>query len=271
MIGKTILVCLDTEENTERLLRFASNLALRGAGEAVLVGTHATPVLPVQDSVEFVDAERHVTDRIRTRFLDTAHGSGIEPVWETLSDAARAGSALRQLAQASDLVVMPQPADTGNGALSEAAMREVVTGAGRPVLMLPRVGDFGEIGRRLLIGWSPTREATRAVHDALTLVPPGSRATLLWVSQGKRERPELERSAQAMAMLMRRHGVETEVTHWQGTDLAIGDVILNESFERDADLIVTGAYGHSRLYDMVIGATTTHLLSHMTAPVLFAH
>ena len=53
-------------------------------------------------------------------------------------------------------------------------------------------------------------------------------------------------------------------------DISIGDMLENESFERGADLIVTGAFGHSKVYDFVIGATTTHLLESMTSPVLFS-
>lgn len=137
------------------------------------------------------------------------------------------------------------------------------------MLVVPRVGEFERVGERALVGWSPTREATRAVHDALALLHPGARATLLRVEHGHRRHAESERSAREMAAWLERHGIVTDVVHRANTVVPIGDWLLNESFERGADLLVIGGYGHSRLYDAVLGATTSHLLAHMTLPVLF--
>ena len=64
--------------------------------------------------------------------------------------------------------------------------------------------------------------------------------------------------------------MSAEVVESLAKDVTVGDILLNEAFERGAELIVTGAFGHSRIYDFVIGATTTRLLESMTAPVLFS-
>ena len=284
MTLRTVLLYLDHPSNAERLTRLAARLATRadGTASACLHGAHATSLLPIYGGVtdavtggaalRYAEAQHALTDRIRTRFLDDARAAGVEASWEGLADDALGeGAALREKARAADLVVLPQPEAGAGSRFLELAVRDVLTGAGRPVLVVPRAGNFDDVGARLLIGWSPTPEATRAVHGSLALVRPGCRATLLWIARGRGTHPELERSARAMAGALERHGVTVDVTHRVHTELPVGDVLLNEAFERGADLIVSGAYGHSRLYDAVVGATTSHLLEHMTVPVLFAH
>jgi nucleotide-binding universal stress UspA family protein len=80
----------------------------------------------------------------------------------------------------------------------------------------------------------------------------------------------LEHSGHELARCLDRHGVKTIVSHRTKTQIPIGDELLNEAADTGADLIITGAFGHSRLYDFVIGATTSHLMSFMTSPVLFS-
>lgn len=284
MTMRTVLLYVDQESNAERLIRLAVNIAKRvpGGDSVLLVGAHATPIVPIYGgmadavtgglAMQYGEAQRAIAERLRLRFLDAARQAGVEARWDVLDDDYLGESvALRELARTADLVVVPQPPDDGSGRFVELAFREVVTGAGRPVLVVPRFGDFEDVGSHVLIGWSPTREATRALYDARALIRPGGRATLLWVSHGRGAHPEIERSAQAMAAALERHDVPCKVVHWTNAEIAIGDALLNEAFERGADLIVTGAYGHSRFYDAIIGATTSHLLAHMTVPVLFAH
>ena len=77
-------------------------------------------------------------------------------------------------------------------------------------------------------------------------------------------------TAKELALCYDRHGLSAEVVERVEDGIPVADLLLNESFERSADLIVAGAFGHSRVYDFVIGATTTKLLDSMTAPVLFS-
>lgn len=284
MKRRTVVLYLDVEANVERLTALAIRAAssVPGQGSLRLVGTHATPMIPLYGgladavtgglALRYAEARNAIAERIRRRFTDAAAEAGVEASWDALAgDGLVESAALRELARAADLVVMPQPAEESDSAFVEIATREVVTGAGRPVLVVPRVGEFASIGERLLVGWSPTREATRAVHDALALAAPGARATVLWIAHGRGEHPELERSAHRIADVLAAHGLDADVAHWTNAGIAIGDALLNEAFERGADLLVTGAWGHSRFYDAVIGATTSHLLEHMTLPVLFSH
>ena len=94
---------------------------------------------------------------------------------------------------------------------------------------------------------------------------------MILTARHKKAQDDLPReTAKELALAYDRHGIRAEVIERTDDGIAIGSVLENEAFERGADLIVTGAFGHSRVYDFVIGATTTHLLDSMTAPVLFS-
>jgi nucleotide-binding universal stress UspA family protein len=106
------------------------------------------------------------------------------------------------------------------------------------------------------------------VHDALPLLRPGARVRLLAVGRPRRS-GERDDAMTDMARALSRHGFEVDVARCerQGT---ISETLSREAFERGADMLVIGAYGHSRAYDLVLGAVTTELLGSARLPVLAA-
>jgi nucleotide-binding universal stress UspA family protein len=169
-----------------------------------------------------------------------------------------------------DLVVVGQPApdgpETSGTALVEAALFET----GRPVLLTPYAGKFKTIGTRALIGWNASAQAARAVHDAIPLLAQASAVTVL-VVDARDDGTHGEEPGAGIARHLARHGLNVSVRSVASGGLAAGDVLLNEAAELNADLIVMGGYGHSRLREMVLGGTTRTLLRQMTAPVLMSH
>jgi nucleotide-binding universal stress UspA family protein len=279
MSFKTILVCLNHEATTERLTNAACLLARRF--DAHLIGLHAAPSVPIYPGVAipvtsqvvavFEEAQKKHSENIRQTFEQVTRAESFVSEWrEIRTDSIDSGSSLTEQARCADLVVMPQAdADTDHSDQTHL-LREVIEGCGRPVLVIPKIGTHETIGQHVLIGWSATREATRAVHDAIPFMENGGAADILWVSHGKKDVSFIAETAADTAACLDRHGVKATVSHWEHAEISIGDALLNEAFERGADLIVTGAFGHSRFYDFVIGATTSHLLEHMTVPVLFS-
>lgn len=279
MTYKTILVSLTTEHNAERLTRAACYLARRF--EAHIVGLHTRQSMNVHPGVSvyltpeaidmFHDAQNQQSEAIRDIFQKRMEAEGISGDWK-LVDAAADSAAVRHVEHArhADLVLMSQADPEHDRADQADIQREVIQAGGCPVIVMPNAGAFDAFGRKAMIGWSATREAARAVHDAIPFLR-GGEATVMWVSHSRSADDHLEESANAVAENLGRHGVEATVSHWQNASIAIGDALLNEAFESGCDMIVSGAFGHSRFYDFVIGATTTHLLEHMTMPVLFSH
>jgi nucleotide-binding universal stress UspA family protein len=280
MAYKTILVCLTTEVNAERLTKAACLLARKF--DAHIIGLHTMQAMQTHPGVAvylspeaikmFTEAQSRQAEKIREIFLRESGEADIAGEWKLVNaDSDSAGDRLVEHARFADLVVMSQ-ADPETDRSDQADIhREVIEGCGCPVLVMPIAGTFTSIGKKVMIGWSATREAARALHDAVPFMEDGGEATIMWVAHARKGSKHLSQTADAVAVSLGRHNVKTTVSHWQNTDLAIGDALLNEAYESGSDLIVSGAFGHSRFYDFVIGATTTHLLEHMTLPVLFSH
>ncbi|MGI9364064.1 MAG: universal stress protein [Rhizobiaceae bacterium] len=280
MSNKTILVCLTTTVNAERLMKAACLLARRF--NAHLVGLHTLQSievypgividLPRQTKDNFAKEQEAQAEQIRNVFEQYTAGEDFVSEWRLVkAQSSQAAERFVEHALCSDLVIMGQ-ADPENDRVDQRDAQEmVIKRSGRPVLVIPSVGNFETIGEHALIGWSATRESNRAVHDAIPFLSDTGKATVLWVSHSDTDAAHLETTAHAVAMLLSRHNVDATVAHWQNTKIAIADALLNEAYDRGADMIVTGAFGHSRFYDFVIGATTTSLLEHMTVPVLFSN
>ena len=143
--------------------------------------------------------------------------------------------------------------------------------SGRPVLVVPDVGRFAGTGQNILVGWKSSREAARALHDALPLLQAARSVKILAINPAGGIAEGGEHPATDVVRHLSRHGVRAEATHTIAGDLSEGEVLLNEAADMSADLIVVGGYGHSRMRELVFGGVTRTLLSTMTMPVLFSH
>lgn len=147
----------------------------------------------------------------------------------------------------------------------------IIIESGRPVLMIPNAGRYPKIGERINVAWNSRREASRAVFDALPLLTAAQRVRIVWVNpQGEKEIAGDLPGAEIAATLAR-HGVKCEVAPTTSSDIGVGDVILSGLSDDSADLLVMGAWGHSRMRELVFGGATRHILEHMTVPVLMSH
>jgi nucleotide-binding universal stress UspA family protein len=171
-------------------------------------------------------------------------------------------------ARYADLVVLGQADPEGTGRGAALLLDDAIFYSGRPVLVVPHAGDFADIGRRVLVGWKAGREASRALHDALPLMAGAEKVTVLSVNPGG---PPDHLPGAAIARHLARHGITAEAARADVAEVGDGDVLLNAAADLGADLLVAGAYGHSRLRELVLGGVTNTLLSRMTVPVLFSH
>lgn len=177
---------------------------------------------------------------------------------------------LIELAKSVDMTIMGQRASRTDGA-ARFRPDDVVMAAGRPVLVIPYAGTFETVPKRILIAWDGTREANRAVNDALPLIADAESVTEMFAGANERELeahwPGLER----IAGHLQRHGANatTEATLRRG--LSVSDILLSRAADLAADLIVMGGYHHSQLREALIGGVSRELLDHMTVPVLMSH
>lgn len=275
---RDILVLLDPTDQSDRRLALAVGLARRH--EAHLTGLFVLDVpLPFVAAGDGAVALAEVMERLRgeaqaaaaaveERFREGLRREGVAGEWRLVEGAAAAVVPLH--ARYADLAVLgqeePAPAVVGSGVVEAALF-----GSGRPVLVVPHAGRFENVGRRVLIGWNASREATRAVHDALPLLAAAEAAHVLVVTPRPGEDGHGEEPGADIARHLARHGVAVAVERITAPELAAADVLLNRAADLDADLLVVGAYGHSRLRELVLGGVTRSLLRQMTVPVLMAH
>jgi nucleotide-binding universal stress UspA family protein len=163
-----------------------------------------------------------------------------------------------------DLAIIAQPpaqAD-GNAMLS---LEAVLFESGRPALVAPP-SPGPDIGRRVMIAWNASREAARAVSDALPILARAEAVTIVGLDCGD----ALERDPAALADFLALHGCQARaLTGAAGKPT--GQSLLAEAERLDADLLVMGAYGHSRLREFILGGATRDVLRGAGLPVLMAH
>lgn len=170
-----------------------------------------------------------------------------------------------------DLVIVGQDDPDGPSTGTVGLAGDILFGAGRPVLVVPYAGRFKVTGRRVLIGWNASREAARAVNDALPLIAKSDAACVLAANPRQGIDGHGEEPGADIAVHLARHGATVTVEHRLAPDVPDADLVLNHASDMAADLIVIGAYGHSRLREFVLGGVTRTILQQMTVPVLMSH
>lgn len=174
-------------------------------------------------------------------------------------------------ARYADLVVLGQ-ADPESQIPTPADVPEsVVLSSGRPVLVVPHIGAPAQIGKTVMLCWNASRESARAAADALPLLKAAQKVIVLVIdphpsSDGHGAEPGAD-----VATWLARHGVKVTVQRDVAADTQVGDVILSRAADFDADLLVMGLYGHSRVREMILGGASRTMLASMTVPVFIAH
>ena len=175
-----------------------------------------------------------------------------------------------QHARHGDLVILGQHDPIDFVPLGPDFATDVVMGCGRPAIIIPFIGSPPVLGQRVLVAWDGGREATRAINDALPILKRAHAVTVLSVN------PEVtgddKRDAGAdISLHLARHGVKVTAARTLARETPVGDVILADIADNSIDLLVMGAYGHSRLREWALGGVTRHILAHMTVPVFLSH
>ena len=183
------------------------------------------------------------------------------------------GEAVASRARTADLVVLGQTdPDNRLPPTARNLVEDVLMDSGRPLLLVPFAGRFDTIGTNVMIGWNATREAARAAHDALPLIEPTAKVTVLTVERGRAGVEPQEMPGADIAEHLARHGLHVSAAR-TATDgsIADSDALLSYASDLGADLIVVGGYGHSRARELVLGGVSRGLLQHMTVPLLISH
>jgi nucleotide-binding universal stress UspA family protein len=278
MSYKTILAYLSDTRRAEAILEPAIQLA--GRNNAHLIGMHVYPGVPAppiplpygSDVVRAVAAvQQRETQEIADIFSRMTANRPFVAEWRAEKGPHVDPTAVVvEHSRSADLIVAGQSdPDWEPSPLLDVA-EHVALGSGRPVLVVPYVGRYPEIGRNVVIAWKPGREAARAVFDALPILKQAEQVQILEVDEGGTRRNGAAADT-SIAVALARHGVKAAVRTSVAVDIGVGDEILSRLADMGADLLVMGAYGHSRMRELVFGGVTRHIARHMTVPTLFAH
>jgi nucleotide-binding universal stress UspA family protein len=166
------------------------------------------------------------------------------------------------------LTIVPVPE---GDSLQHSYAESIIFGSGRPTLIMPdsrkRAGHF-ELNT-VVVAWDFSRPAARAVADALPLLKKAKQVRVVTVTNEKII--DTTRSGEEVAKYLARHGVQVVLDNVDAAGRRIGDVLESSAASRNADLIVMGAYGHSRVRDFILGGATKSMLSRPPVPVFLSH
>ncbi|SDD14816.1 universal stress protein [Paraburkholderia lycopersici] len=263
MCYKSLLVHLDDSERCA--VRLALSLELAERFDAHLTGLY----LPRARSQAPADARLTQT---REHFLLVAERAGRTVEWRAPQpyDAAIATMHARH----ADLLVLGQP-EAGDWIAQSAGglVADLLMTAGRPAIVVPHTGAFEEFAQNVLVAWDGSREAARAVSDALPLLQQAQCVSIeVIASRHGAKRDQAANQAIEAAAWLDLHGVQASF-HERAGDPAVqtGAALLSRASDLRADLMVAGAYAHSRVHEYVLGGVTRTLLEAMTVPVLMSH
>lgn len=282
---KDLLVQLDASPESDTRLDFAVALAQRHGAHLTglyIIETATSLAFAVADPSGGTDVaivEEMVTrlhslaladsKTVATKFQERLRREGITGEWRLVEGMAAETAALH--ARYADLTIVgqanPEKPLSGNAGIAQ----EVLLTSGRPVLIIPYNAHYKSLGKSVLIGWKSSREAARAVNDALPLIATADNVTILAINPKSGIGGDGDLPGADMALHLARHGITAQAAHTVAEDVAAADVLLNQASDMGADLIVIGGYGHSRTREFVFGGVTRDLLREMTVPILMSH
>jgi nucleotide-binding universal stress UspA family protein len=201
----------------------------------------------------------------KTRFLTTVERHGYTSRSEWRSDRGSLMDSIGMHGRYADVIVVDQT-DPKQDNPSFGLPAELALGSGRPVLIVPITGAQSTIGEHVAIAWNASREAARAVADAMPILVKARKVDVLAVDQRRTDRvPGLD-----IARHLAAHGVTANIVLREKI-LDPASEILNFLAESGADLLVMGCYGHARLHEVIFGGVSQAMLRSMTVPVLMSH
>ncbi|HYM71498.1 MAG TPA: universal stress protein [Stellaceae bacterium] len=266
MAYKDLLVVLDTETQARERLRLAADLAERF--NAHLVGLHIT--VGRETARLSGQSDANADHRMRALFDNIVRRRSISAEWRIGSGYPLDVTDVH--ARYADLIIMGQLDPENEWApVIYPEPEYVALASGRPILVVPYIGTFPSLGQRVLVGWDASREAARAVNDAMPLLATASSVTVVTVDPTQSREEHGDIPGADIALHLARHGVKAAVERTASGGVDVGNVLLSRASDIGAHLLVMGAYAHSRVRELILGGATRTVLESMTLPVFMAH
>jgi nucleotide-binding universal stress UspA family protein len=275
---QNIAVFLDDTPEGAKLGARAIELARRCG--AHLIGIHVIPCNPARHPSDDFARGREAIDRVIARhraaeeqsagaigrgFTARALKQGVRPEFRVIQ-IGRADDDTVVNSLHCDLVVIGHPVP--HGLPDGWSPDRLLMASGVPILVIPDRWEPEQIGDRILVCWNASREARRAMADAMPFLSAAQLVTVLVVDPAERVHKHGEEPGANIALYLARHGAHVDVERATSGGAPVAEVILSHAVDRGIDLIVIGAYSHPRWAELIFGGVTRTLLTQMPVPVL---
>lgn len=280
---KSVLVVVTNPGQAEAAIAAGARMALASDGHLDVL---ALGVDQTQLGYSFIGAGAVLTELSLSRAEDDARKAEAaaraalaeqDPSLRWALDTAVAemggvGAVVGNAASFTDIVVQTRPYGDGQGFEAEAVVEAALFDGHVPVLIVPPKADLARLAapRRVILGWNQSDEALAATRAALPLLQSAAEVDVTVVDPPARG-PERSDPGGRLCQFLVRHGVKAEVTVLSRSRPKVSEVLAQHAMDTDADMLVMGAYGHSRLREAVLGGATRAVLESTTIPVLMAH
>lgn len=262
--------CDNVVPATEAGLSLAARLGAHTLGLHVVALSTAAFVSPEAVAVQ-VNETSHQLDEARQRapwWQEQLEQRGLKGEFQVVQGDAV--DALCHAARWSDLIVTERPCTNPDAPVGWGIASRTVFGTSTPVVVVPEAARVDKVGEHMLVAWNASREAALAIHGAMPLLKRADKVTVLegeahFSPLGFENLPALDLRA-----WFERRGIEAEFQPFKPTD-DHGPALLEAANKIDANLIVVGAWGQSRITELVLGGVTRHLFQHSNLPLLVAH
>ncbi len=275
---KDVMVHLDGSEEDEFRLRHAEAIAAGGQTRIIGLYTNTLPeyayvmaiqsgLAPMEPVVELAERVRKTGDRAVAALTERCKGLAVPT---EICRIEALPSEMPRLcvskARCADLFVATAPYQREDLPIWDELIESVMFESGQALYLVPRSAAARPI-EKIIVAWRNTRESTRAIAEAIPLMKAAARTQLVIVE------PKSAEDEQPMDVVahLKRHGIKVDVAKFEMGDGAVSDTLLNEARDMGADLIVMGAYGHSRFREWVLGGVTREMIEKSKLPILMAH
>ncbi len=272
---KTIVAVLQDEAGASAVLDVA--VALAADSLAHLIGVHAEPLpMPIASPMGFPDAtiigtgegmNQNREEKLQRLFDERMRRESVSAEWRSLRTFS-GDSALSALESARCGDIVLAGASQGDGGSPD--IDTLIQSGGRPVLVVPTDRPANVRPERVVLAWNGSREAARAAFDALPFMLTATETVVLTVNPVKQPGEAGALPGNEIAAALARHGAKVTVESATSGSVSIAGTISRVVADRKADLLVAGAFSHSRLKEMFFGGTTRSLIENPPCLTLMA-
>jgi nucleotide-binding universal stress UspA family protein len=274
---KDLVVNLTVAGGADTAGPFAISVAEAFGAHVAGIAFSYEPVIPpaVMGSVpaSFIEDQATANEQAAqdaiARFEEAARRAGVSSEHRIpAASLAGASDLFGAIARRFDLSVVAQ-AEPDKYQAEELIVEGVLFESGRPVLVVPYIQKAGLKLDRVMVCWDASRNAARAVADAMPFLKRAKAVDVVTVASERAKSDDIPGAD--IGQHLARHGLKVEVKRIVATDSDVASTILSHAADISADLMVMGGYGHSRLREFILGGATRGILSAMTLPTLMSH